>query len=89
MKGSNECPACHQIDYDLVTFGSLHEKYLECMTNVLDLGKHRSSFPILQEYLNLLCQRAVLPVVAFNNCQEVVKLCFGLQGNMVKLPLKD
>lgn len=89
MEGARECPKCHQIDYDLVTFGSLQEKFLDSMTEVLDSGRIRKNLPVLQEYLNLLSQRAALPVVSFNNAQEIVKLCFGLQGNLVKGNFKE
>ena len=76
---------CCVIDKEVSNFQSLHSAYSSAMVDVLENGSVASNLPVLLEYLDLLSRKAILPVIHFNNCQEIVKLCFSLQGNFVKL----
>ena len=79
------CPKCNNKDPEIADFGKLETDYRCCMENVLNTGEYIGELPILLKYLNLLSRKGQLPVIHFNNCQEIVKLCFGLQGNYVHL----
>lgn len=78
------CPNCQEKDGGIGTLGELQSRFQKCLEDVLNGGSYAENLPVLKEFLNLLCTRAQLPVIDLNNCQEVVKVCFGLQGNYVK-----
>ncbi|XP_012560518.1 SET and MYND domain-containing protein 4 [Hydra vulgaris] len=77
--------SCCVTDKEVLNFQALHSKYSSAMLDVLENGNVTSNLSVLLEYLDLLSRKAILPIIHFNNCQEIVKLCFSLQGNCVKL----
>lgn len=79
------CSKCNYVDKELSCFKDLHEDYQRSMENILNTGEFFEDLPKVLHYSNILSKKAKLPVIHFNNCQEVIKLCFGLQGNFVKL----
>lgn len=79
------CGKCNFVDKELASFDKIQEKFQDCMNNVLETGHIYENLPILLKYLDLVSKKAKLPVIHLNNCQEIVKLCFSMQGNFVKL----
>jgi len=83
--GLNVCSTCQNIDKEVKSFTTMHSNFQSCMKNVLKDGIIKGNLETLLEYLNFISSRAELPTIHLNNCQEIVKLCFSLQANFVKL----
>ena len=83
-KDLGKCEQCNYIDIDVANFASTQEKFHECMESVLDSGEIKVNLHILR-FLNVISRHGVLPNIQLNNCQEVAKLLFSLQGNFVQL----
>lgn len=84
-----KCLKCNKEDSEVAMFyqNKLHEKFLDTMKSVLDGNGKRihDKLDVLLSYLDLVTQKAKLPTIHVNNCQEIVKLCFSLSANFARI----
>ena len=83
-KGIAVCHNCKVKDQTLKDFYDIEKDFQSSMENVLNDGNIKKNLPLLLKYLDIVSDRAVLPTIHLNNCQEIVKLCFAMQGNFYR-----
>lgn len=76
---------CRSCNFDLAVspneFQTSQNRFTAAMKAVLEGGDAKEHLPRLLDHLQLICDVVVLPWQEFNNCQEIVKQCFGMVSN--------
>ena len=62
-------------------FEESRRRFTTAMNAVLDGGDPKEHLPKLLSHLQVICEIVKLPWQELNNCQEIVKQCFGMLGN--------
>ena len=76
------CPNCEvELPVSMMEFDVSRNKFKVAMNAVLEGSDPVKQLPILLGHLQLMCEIVKLPWQEFNNCQEIVKQCFGMLGN--------
>ena len=76
------CPSCEvKLPVNLVEFDESRSKFKVAMNAVLEGSDPKQNLPALLGHLQIMCEIVKLPWQEFNNCQEIVKQCFGMLGN--------
>ena len=81
------CSICRTEDPEIATYYNYNwqSKYQTAIETVLKEQDIDENLKFLLQYLDLLTKKAKLPTIHVNNCQEIVKLCFSLSANFVRL----
>ena len=78
----NLCPNCEvKLPISMLQFEMSRSRFKVAMNAVLEGADPKQQLPILLSHLQLMCDTVQLPWQEFNNCQEIVKQCFGMLGN--------
>ena len=72
---------CMDLSVSTTEFSASRGQFANAMNAVLDGGSPKKHLPCLLDHLQLICDVVQLPWQEFNNCQEIVKQCYGMLGN--------
>ena len=76
------CPSCDsKLPASLEKFNESRTMFAVAMNAVLEGSDPREQLPNLLKHLQLISELVKLPWQEFNNCQEIVKQCFGMLAN--------
>ena len=76
------CPSCKsKLPASFEEFSESRTKFAVAMNAVLEGSDPKEQLPNLLKHLQLISELVKLPWQEFNNCQEIVKQCFGMLAN--------